>query len=180
MRFLPEPVMPSNHGFSLVETFIGLALVALLLGFAVPAWKTQIIAKEVETASGHLFRDLQLARVEAIRRGVPVVLCPSEDGASCLWGGEWHKGWIGFEDPDRNQRREPAEAILVIGSSTAPITIRWRSPNWLRFMPQGEAWPNGHFRVCDKTRSLTYSVIVYRTGRARLGNKSPSGASILC
>ena len=110
MRFLPEPVMPSNHGFSLVETFIGLALIALLLGFAVPTWQTQIIAKEVETASGHLFRDLQLARIEAIRRGVPVVLCPSEDGASCLWGGEWHKGWIGFEDPDRNQRREPAEA----------------------------------------------------------------------
>ena len=180
MRFLSKPRMPSNHGFSLVEAFIVLALIAVVLGFAVPAWQTQIIAKEVDTASGQLFRDLQLARVESIRRGVRVVLCPSQDSEICHPDGDWGNGWIGFEDPDGNHRYDRTESILLIGPAFARVNINWRSPNWLRFMPQGEAWPNGHFRVCDKSNSRTQSVIVYQTGRARLASKSPSGSPVLC
>ena len=86
--------MENSQGFSLTETLVVLAVIAGVLGFAVPGWQNQIIAKEVDVASGRLFRDLQLARAESIRRGVPVVLCPSEDRAFCLRGGEWHQGWI--------------------------------------------------------------------------------------
>ena len=180
MRFLSEPRMPRNDGFSLVEAFIVLALIALLSGFAVPAWQTQIIAKEVDTASGQLFRDLLLARVESIRRGVPVVLCPSRDGEICHPDGDWGNGWIGFEDHDGNQSHDRTESILFVGLALPRVNINWRSPNRLRFMPQGEAWPNGHFRVCGNKHSKKRAVIVYRTGRARLASKSPSGAPVLC
>jgi len=180
MRFPFISRVQNSQGFSLVETLVVLAIIAGVLGFAVPGWQKQIIAKEVDTASGQLFRDLQLARVESIRRGVPVVLCPSEGDETCRSDGDWGNGWIGFEDHDGDQTYDSTESILLVGPAFARVSINWRNPNWLRFMPQGEAWPNGHFRVCDKSHSRTHSVIVYRTGRARLGKKSPSGAPILC
>ena len=170
----------TSSGFSLVETLIALMIIAGVLGLAVPGLHNQIIAKEVDAASGRLFRDLQLARVDAIRRGVPVVLCPSADGASCQFGGQWRHGWIGFEDRNRDQRRDNDEEILLSGLSTPSVSVKWRSPNWLRFSPDGEAWPNGHFRICSRNLSKSRAVIIYRTGRARVDHRSPSGGPVLC
>ena len=170
----------TSSGFSLVETLIVLAIGAAVLGFAVPGFQNQIIAKEVDAASGRLFRDLQLARVDSIRRGVPVVLCPSPDGASCQFGGQWRQGWIGFEDRNRNQHRENGEEILLSGPSTTSVNVEWRSPNWLRFSPDGKAWPNGHFRICSNDLSEARAVIIYRTGRVRVDDRSPSGGAVLC
>ena len=170
----------TSSGFSLVETLIALMIIAGVLGFTVPDFQDQIIAKEVDAASGRLFRDLQLARVNSIRRGVPVVLCPSADGASCQFGGQWREGWIGFEDHNRDQRRDNDEEILLSGPSTPSVSVQWRSPNWLRFSPDGEAWPNGHFKICSSDRSKARAVIIYRTGRARVDHRSPSGGPVLC
>ena len=170
----------TSSGFSLVETLIVLAIIAAVVGFAVPGLQNQIISKEVDAASGRLFRDLQLGRADAIRRGVPVVLCPSPDGASCQFGGQWRQGWIGFEDRNRNQHRENGEEILLSRPSTTSVSVEWRSPNWLRFRPDGEAWPNGHFRICSNDLSEARAMIIYRTGRVRVDDRSPSGGPVSC
>ena len=170
----------TSSGFSLVETLIVLAIIAAVVGFAVRGLQNQIISKEVDAASGRLFRDLQLGRADAIRRGVPVVLCPSPDGASCQFGGQWRQGWIGFEDRNRNQHRENGEESLLSRPSTTSVSVEWRSPNWLRFSPDGEAWPNGHFRICSNDLSEARAVIIYRTGRVRVDDRSPSGGAVLC
>ena len=151
--------MQNSQGFSLTETLVVLAVIAGVLGFAVPGWQNQIIAKEVDVASGRLFRDLQLARAESIRRGVALVLRPSED-------------------PDQDQYRDPNEAILFVGPSTAPVTVGWRRPNWIRFTPEGAAWPNGHFRICGNNLSKARVLLVYWTGRDRFDNKDPSGGLV--
>ena len=180
MRFRFLPSARNSPGFSLVETLIVLVIIAVVLGFAVPGSHSQIIAKEVDAASGRLFRDLQLARVESIRRGVPVVLCPSADGASCQFAGQWRQGWIGFEDLNWDQRRDHTETILLFGPSATSVSVEWRSPNWLRFSHDGGAWPNGHFRICSNDLSKARAVIIYRTGRVRVDNRSPSGGAVLC
>ena len=74
MTFMRSPFLScgrTSSGFSLVETLIVLMIIAGVLGFAVPGFQNQIIAKEVDAASGRLFQDLQLARVDSIRRGCP-------------------------------------------------------------------------------------------------------------
>ena len=180
MRFPFLSRARNSPGFSLVETLVVLIIIAGVLGLAVPDFSTQIIAKEVDVASGRLFQDLQFARVHSIRRGVPVVLCPSEDGTSCLLGGQWQQGWIGFEDFNRDERRDHAEKILLVGPLTTSVSVKWRSRNWLRFSPDGEAWPNGHFRICSSDLSKARAVIIYRTGRVRVDNRSPSGGPVLC
>jgi len=48
---------------------------------------------------------LEYAREEAIRRQLPVTICPSHDSRNCLPGGNWQEGWIIFTDlesPNRN------------------------------------------------------------------------------
>ena len=180
MGFLYFSRAQDTQGFSLVETLVVLAIVVGVLGFAEPRLNEQIIAKEVDAASGRLFRDLQLARVDSIRRGVSVVICPSEDGASCLLRGQWHQGWIGFEDLNRDQRRDHGEKILLVGPSTTSVSLKWRSPHWIRFSPDGGAWPNGHFRIGSNDLSKARAVIIYRTGRVRVDDRSPSGGAVFC
>jgi type IV fimbrial biogenesis protein FimT len=41
---------------------------------------------------------LEYAREEAIRRQLPVTICPSHDNRNCLPGGNWQEGWIIFTD----------------------------------------------------------------------------------
>ena len=76
--------------------------------------------------------------------------------------------------------RENGEEILLSGPSTTSVSVQWRSPNWLRFSPDGEAWPNGHFRICSNDFSKARAVIIYRTGRVRVDDRSPSGGAVLC
>ena len=170
----------TSFGFTLLETLTALLAIAGVPRFTMPALKSQIIAKEVDAASGRLFRDLQLDRVDSIRRGVPVVLCPFADGASCQPGGQWRQGCIGFEDRIRDQRRDNGEEILLPGPSTPSVDVEWRSPNWLRFTRTAKPGPTGISKFCSSNRSKTRGVIIYQTGRVHVDERSPSGGPVLC
>ena len=89
-----------------------MAVIAILSGIAVPSFigliQSNRVAGEVNALSG----DIQFARSEAIKEGLPVSLCVSVNGTSCLNINTWNKGWIVFSDPNGNQVLEPGELIL--------------------------------------------------------------------
>ncbi len=88
------------HGFTLVELVIVVAMVAVLASIAVPSFASLIQRNRVAAEINSLVSDLQFARSEAIRRGLPVSLCTSADGKSCLGTNAWHSGWLVFSDAD--------------------------------------------------------------------------------
>jgi type IV fimbrial biogenesis protein FimT len=45
-----------------------------------------------------LLGDMQLARMEAIKQGVPVTICTSTNGTGCAGTTTWQGGWIVFTD----------------------------------------------------------------------------------
>jgi type IV fimbrial biogenesis protein FimT len=49
---------------------------------------------ELNSLAAHL----EYAREEAIRRQLPVTICPSHDSRNCAPGGNWQEGWIIFTD----------------------------------------------------------------------------------
>jgi len=67
-------------GFTIVELLVVVAIAGMLLGIAVPALVRQIGRSQLVAAARETGVLMQRARMEAIRRGMPVIVAPDPDG----------------------------------------------------------------------------------------------------
>jgi type IV fimbrial biogenesis protein FimT len=113
---LSPPVRRGNRitatGVTAIELLVVMAIIAILLGIAVPSFvgitQSNRVAGEINALSG----DMQFARAEAIKEGLPVSICASANGTSCLGANTWNKGWIVFFDPNGNQTVDLGDTVL--------------------------------------------------------------------
>lgn len=89
--------MRKTAGFTLIELLIGLVVLAILLATAIPAFRTFVQNNRLDAEANEFVAAAQLARAEAIKRGVDVTICSSSTGTSC--GGGYRDGWIVIVDP---------------------------------------------------------------------------------
>jgi type IV fimbrial biogenesis protein FimT len=95
-------VIKRTLGFTLMELMVTVAVLAVAVAIAVPAYTNMIINNRLAGTINEFVTSLHLARSEAIKRGVNVRACASTDGVSCATTGDWEQGWI----------------VMVEGSST--------------------------------------------------------------
>ena len=94
--------MDKEPGFTLVELLIAIVVVTILLAIGAPAFKDFIKNNRVTgLINGHV-SVIQLARSEALKRGTNMVVCASDDQATCTGKDTWADGWILFSDRDRS------------------------------------------------------------------------------
>lgn len=88
--------MNNQRGFTLIELMVTITVLAVLLGIGIPSFRSMIENNRIAAASNDLVSALQLARSEAIKRGIPVVLCASSDQSSCSTATSpvWINGWV--------------------------------------------------------------------------------------
>lgn len=77
-----------QRGFTLVELMVTLAVLAVLIGIAVPSFQNIIARNRLTSITNEMVAALQLTRIEAVRRNTRVVFCPTTDGATCA-GNNW-------------------------------------------------------------------------------------------
>nr|MBP7579901.1 prepilin-type N-terminal cleavage/methylation domain-containing protein [Vogesella sp.] len=61
--------MTQDRGFTLVELIITVAIIAIVMSYAVPAYSRFVAQNKVQSFAYALASDLNNARSEAIRRG---------------------------------------------------------------------------------------------------------------
>lgn len=71
-----------NSGFTLIELLITLAVLAIILAFGVPSFRTLIENNGVTTQANTFLSAINLARAEAIKRGAQVSLIAESGGFS--------------------------------------------------------------------------------------------------
>ena len=177
--------LPSrSRGFTLVELLVTLAITILLTGLAIPSLRETLHDNTIGSGRSQLTTLLNLARSTAIRRGLSVTLCPSDDGSACSddWRG-WHRGMLLFEDPNRNRQRDVGEAVIRRQESQPQLIIH-SSPGRrsIRYSPDGAAWgSNLTLRICSRAgRGRNRALVLYGTGRVRPAERLPSGGPVTC
>ncbi|QDH69432.1 GspH/FimT family pseudopilin [Marilutibacter alkalisoli] len=157
-------------GFTLVELVATVAVLAILLSLATPAFGRIAEHSRKTSALHRLTSSLALARISAVRLGIPITACPSHDGRSCRGDSDWSEGWIVYADPQRTSSplddSKVLEASDGLGSGIAVLGTVGRQR--LRFSPHG--WSAGYnqtVRLCSSDGRLLARLIVNNAGRTR-------------
>jgi type IV fimbrial biogenesis protein FimT len=139
----------SNHvqvkafgGFTLIELMVSVAIVALMIGLAVPSYRYSINSSRVASDSDGLLSALQLARTEAIRRGLSVTVCSSNaTGSACSGSNNWKTGWLVFVDLNNNASYDAGDTLVRRQSAltSANAVIADNNTSAVRFNREGIA-----------------------------------------
>lgn len=124
------------HGFTVVELMISLGVVAILLTTAVPGVSNMIKDNRLAAQLNAVVGDIHMARSEAGKRGVRIIMCRSADPnsttPSCSGSAQnWTSGYLVFTGEDGNNTYDAGTDTLLRRSQPAQQGVTMRtSSTW--------------------------------------------------
>ena len=110
-----------NKGFTLIELVISMAVVATLIGVAMPSFTSLIATQKVKTAASNLQSSLLLTRSESLKRNGDATLSPSVTG-------QWTTGWSISAQSTSVSVSGPVSGVTIAGPSTVTFQSSGRLP----------------------------------------------------
>jgi type IV fimbrial biogenesis protein FimT len=155
------------RAFSLLELLCVLAIAAVLLTLALPAWRRPLAAASVRAAASQTLSGLALARRTALASGQAVTLCLTADLSRCDLAG---REWMLFMNQEGGlvSRRETGEVLLRRWPLPREVQVSGtRAYAW--YLPQPRAAATLSLNFCHPAApAARRSVIVSQTGRPRV------------
>lgn len=169
-------------GFTLVEAMITLAVVAVVLGIAVPSWQGARASVHASKARTEMLETIMAAVRHSALAGTEVVLCrpASEMVEECSDTTNWSGGWALFADLNGNRLRDANEPVIHRQSALAGGVKLWTTGGRTRlvFQPNGgNAGSNVTFTLCDErgaNKAVTF--VLANDGRMRWGRPTAAAA----
>lgn len=108
--------MNKLSGFTLVEMIIAVAVAAILLTIGIPSFRYVTNSNRIAAEINGLLGDMQFARSEAVKEGIPVTVCVSSNSTACdgLNVNTWQSGWIVFSDANANAAVDGGDVVLRV------------------------------------------------------------------
>lgn len=178
-----------DSGFTLLELMVAIAIAGVLMAIAIPSFREMIRNNRLTTYANEFVTSLNIARSEAVKRGVPVTVRKiAAAGTSTHWG---TSGWNVFVDNGAgantgNGVLDAGEEILrtypafkpsfsLIGNGTVlRDRITYQADGTINNTP-------GSFALCDNSdgnnAAEAYTsrlIIVNSIGRIQMGKDSDS------
>ena len=107
-----------QHGFTLAEVLVVVAVVALLAAIAAPNLSDMVRKQRLKTASFDVFSSLNLARSEAIKRNRQVTMRPN--------GGDWSRGWAVMEGTNVIKEQQGWDDLVMAGPGQVSFNANGR------------------------------------------------------
>ena len=176
--------MRTQRGWTLIELLVVLAILAIVFGFAAPAFSGSLEASRASAARGALLESLMAASHRAAAAGMHGVLCPSLDGQNCRDEPEWSDGWLVFLDANGSREFEGGERLVRVQPALGG-RVRLRSTvGRARIVFQGNggnAGSNVTFTLCDgRGPARARALIMSNTGGLRDGIAPPANIAATC
>mgnify|MGYP003582277137 CR=1 FL=1 len=148
---LPAPYVSADsvRGFTLVEMMVTVAVLAILASVAMPALTAFTASNRLSALSSDLVSSLVLARTEAARAGLPVLVRPATGGVT---GNEYGKGWNLYLDNNSSGSVDSSDTLLRTYAAL-PGTLKMQSASTLNFSAIGYLTPASTvtFVLCPAT-----------------------------
>lgn len=130
----------------MMELVMTMAIVVILGTIAIPGFRFVTSSNRISTEVNGLLGDIQFARSQAVKEGLPVTICTSTSGTGCT-NTDWALGWMVFLDTNNNKAVDAGEAIIrtqpaFAGTDTfiaTPNTFHALTFNRMGYAPTGVA-----------------------------------------
>lgn len=154
-------------GFTLLELIVALAVAAVLIGIAVPSYRSMIQRNAMAASVNDLVGALNYARSQAVTRGRTVFICPSSNQESCSAQSGWQNGWIVYAPDPGSETPSEDNTLNVHGALDGNVAIAFnRSENRITFDANGFALSsNGHFTATASDSGQSTVIRIASTGR---------------
>ena len=151
-----------------MELLMGIAVLAILTTLAVPAFTQFIQNNRLAAQANEMVAAFQFARSEALKRGLNVRACASDDGASCSGAsGAWTDGWMVVVNPGESDKEvlrvwpAPEDGFQI---TSTPTDI-----SYIDFKSTGASAASGEqqfsLMLSGCTNDSARNIFVERTGR---------------
>ncbi|MEY2873761.1 MAG: hypothetical protein RLZZ373_1132 [Pseudomonadota bacterium] len=133
----PTPYRLAVRGFTLVELMVTVAVLGILAMVAMPGLTAFTARNRLSGLSSDFVSSLALARTEAARAGLPVLVLPADGGVT---GNEFAKGWNLYLDRNSNGSFDSGDT-LIRTYGALPSTLKMQGTSPIQFTAIGYLTP---------------------------------------
>lgn len=183
--------MRNARGLTLLELMVVLIIVAIVLTFAIPSFRTLLMNSRQDDVVSNLTSALNYARNTSLSRNMPVGVCPisppagpgQAPGTTCLTSfGSAANGtaWMVYSGPVAS----PVQLSTYLLPADEQISITSSGTSQITFNGRGLASGGGTLTVCDaRGASSAQAVEVNVAGYVQISatrGSAPDGSALSC
>ena len=161
----------TQQGFTLIELMTVVIIMAITIAWGIPAFSDLIERTSTRSAAESIVESFRAARLTAVQQKKRIVLCSTNDGASC--GATWDDGFLVFEDTNENRSLDAGEAVLHHETFKDSLLVKVGSNTQYKIYIDSNGWTPGSadsLLVCAKPgeRDNGYRIVINRAGKIRI------------